>query len=243
MATSFTRPAAALLLAVAACSSHATLITFDERPWILGPDEYAFYANPIDDEYDSLGVDFDTGYRQPANPNSSFSSSQYLLGANGFSITFTEATLPTFVSLTFGSPFYEFRATVTALGADGRVIGQADSGGDYLDSEGNWMSSPYRPRSLASFHDAAGIARLTFGVETNHRLEAMIDNLYFGQVAPVPEPSAFALGAAGLALVGVAARRQRRVRPKRNGASAKAKPLPHWPPLARRASLTHHHHP
>jgi hypothetical protein len=205
----FRRNAVALLLAGTACASHATLITFDERPWVLGPEEYAFWSNPIDGEYDALGVDFGTAYLQPADPDSNFSKSQFILGPNGYSISFTGSSLPTFVSLAFSSPIPDSRATVRALGTNGQLLGSADTGGSYYEN-GELVSTPYHPLSHASFHSEAGISRLQFGTATGFRLEAKFDNLYFGNVPAVPEPASVALWAVGLGVLGMARWRRHR---------------------------------
>ncbi|HEX3139347.1 MAG TPA: PEP-CTERM sorting domain-containing protein, partial [Rhizobacter sp.] len=164
----------------------------------------------IDGWYDSLGVNLGLVFLQPANDPfaNQFSKSQYILGL--LPITFTDATLPTYVSLDFGSPSFEFRATVTALGANGQVIGSANSGGHYLDENYNWVLSPYRPRSFASFHSEGGISRLVFETETHPSVQFKIDNLYFGNVPTVPEPATIALWAAGLGVIGAAMRRRHR---------------------------------
>jgi hypothetical protein len=96
------------------------------------------------------------------------------------------------------------------VGANGQFVGSANTGGQYLDENANWVSTPFNPRSFASFHSESGIASLWFETETFPRLEAKLDNLYFGNVPAVPEPAAIALWAAGLGVIGVAVRRRRR---------------------------------
>ncbi|HEX3139937.1 MAG TPA: hypothetical protein VHQ87_07775, partial [Rhizobacter sp.] len=190
--SAFSRTTAVLLLAGSASATHATFITFDEHPWVDGPGGHAFDSNPITGWYDALGVDLGSAYLQPADSSPNFSHSQYILGPNSYRINFT-GTLPSYVSLNFSSPLYDLRSTVTAEGANGQVIGSADTGGQYFEN-GSWVSSPYNPRSFASFHSDGGISHLLFYTEPGgFRLEAKLDNLYFGNVPAVPEPATIAL--------------------------------------------------
>jgi hypothetical protein len=203
------RCAGAVLLACAASTSHATLITFDERPWVFGPDEYAWYSNPIGDLYDSLGVDIEDGYLQPAGQDPTYANSQFLLGGPSFTIRFT-GTLPTYVSLSFTSPSPTLQATVSATGP-GSFAAMADTGGtSWGGPDVGFVETPYHAHSFASFHSAQGIAQLDFGTFGITRTIGKIDNLYFGNVPAVPEPGALVLGAVGLGLIGAMARRQRR---------------------------------
>jgi hypothetical protein len=209
MSLSTLRSAAmALILASTACASYATLITFDEHPWVLGPDEYAWYANPIDDVYAPLGVDIGSGYLQPAGQDTAYPS-QHLLGGPSFTIRFT-GTLPTYVSLSFTSPSPNLRSTVSSSGP-GSFAAMADTGGFYWGGEDvGFVETPFRGPSVANFHSAQGIALLEFDTYAMSRNIGKIDNLYFGNVAAVPEPGVLALAAVGLGLIGVMARRQRR---------------------------------
>jgi hypothetical protein len=193
-----------LLLGAALPAARATLITFEERPWIYGPEEYAWYSNPITTEYDGLGVRITDGYLQPADPLSAgFPNTQFLLGGPFFGISFTNDVLPSFVSLAFSSPLPGLRATVSAYGTGGTLLGSFDTGGEYwAGPEQGWISSrPYQARSLASFHADSGISFLSFGTEGSTRITGKIDNLYFGQVAAVPEPAMLALWAVGLVVI------------------------------------------
>ena len=201
------RCAAALLLACAASASQATLITFDEHPYVFGPDEYAWYAHPIGDVYDALGVDIADGYLRPIGTDNEYTASQYLLGGPSFSIRFT-GTLPTYVSLSFASPSPPLQSTVTASGP-GSFSDQAQTGGFYWGGPDiGLVETPYRPHSTASFYSLQGIAQLDFSTHGISRNIGKIDNLYFGNVPAVPEPASVVLWAAGLGLIAIAARRR-----------------------------------
>lgn len=203
--------AAVLLCAVTA--AQATLITFDEHPYVPGPpgDEYAWYAHPIDGVYDALGVDIDGGFLRPAEREGSYSRSQFLLGGPFFRISFT-GTLPTYVSLSFTSPAPTLRSTVTASGP-GSFSAMASTGGFYWGGEGvGFIRTPFHEHTVASFHSATGIAQLDFDTFAISRNIGKIDNLYFGNVPAVPEPGALVLGVVGLGLIGAMARRRRRIR-------------------------------
>lgn len=206
---SLARTIGALALLVAGTAAQATLITFDERPYSPAePGDLSFSADMIGDYYDHLGVDLGLAFLRPANYDDDYRS-QFLLGANSFSIRFTDTVLPTYVSLVFGSPLFEFRATVTAFDAAGNLVGTANSGGSFIGSVDplRWDRTPYDPLTRGNFHSDSGIAWLIFETETHPRTEAKFDNLYFGNVPAVPEPATFAMWGAGLAVLAAAARR------------------------------------
>jgi len=196
-----------LALAFASHTAHATFITFDERPWVLGPDEYAWYSNPITTEYDGLGVQFTSAYLQQPFPP--YGASQFILGGPDFSIRFT-GTLPTYVNFSFTSPIPEFRATVGATGSANESLGSFDTGGDYwAGPDLGWVHTHYNAHSFASFSSPNGISSLWFGTEASTRIIGKIDNLYFGFVPAVPEPGSLALMAAGLGLLAAVKHRRR----------------------------------
>lgn len=209
----FPRTTAALLLAGASGASQATLITFDERPracFLL--DCRAWYHDPIGDYYDGLGVNFGGGYSAYLQPADSAYPGDGMDGQYVYmtgDIEFT-GTLPTFVGLDFTSPNPEYRATVLALDINRQVIASVDTGGRYIDQNG-WQYTPYTSENYASFHSESGIWRLDFLLQPgSHSIGGKIDNLYFGDVAAVPEPAAIALWAAGLGVIGVRVARRRR---------------------------------
>jgi hypothetical protein len=209
----FHRTLALLLAACAAApAAHATFISFDERQRHPPASEEGDWSiDPITTEYDALGVRIEGAYLQDEGQDPVYSKSQYILGSNYVRITFTNAILPTYVSLSFSSPQPSFLATVTAIGRNGEVLGAFDTGGSYWSGpdEGWVQDTPYKPHSFASFHSATGISHLNFGVWLGTRNTAKFDNLYFGNVPAVPEPASLAMLAAGLGVVGAAWRRRK----------------------------------
>lgn len=200
----------AVIAATLAGAAQATLITFDERRHApQPPGDMSWNADPIGDFYDPLGVDIHDGYLRPAGGGVAYDASQFLLGGPTFRIEFTGSTLPTFVSLSFTSPFPNFPATVTARGP-GDYVASADTGGIYWDENGQPYETPFNAHSVANFHSPLGIARLDFGAVLTRNI-GQIDNLYFGHVAPVPEPAPLALAGVGALVLALAHRRRRAV--------------------------------
>jgi hypothetical protein len=197
------RRVCALLLVTTSLSAHAALITFDERARVPGTDPWgdAWYADPITNEYDAWGVSINDGYLI-GTPGS-----QQLLGGPSFSVTFT-GTLPTYVNLNFSSPIPPGEAWVTASGA-GYGVTFGTGGDSWSEAANDWVSTPYHPYSFAHFHSEQGIQRLDFSTAFSTRNTGLIDNLYFGNVPAIPEPTTLALWAAGLGVVAAAKRRSR----------------------------------
>ncbi len=201
------------LACLASTAAQAAFITFDEFPYTpLFPDEPGWSDHPITNEYTSLGVVIDGGYLQPAYADPAFGNSQFLLGGPHLSIHFTGDDLPTHVALAFSSPQEGFRATVGAMGTDGRYLGSFDTGGDYFGGpDDGWVRDrPYTAFNLASFSSQTGVRGLFFDVATGTRFMGKIDNLYFGNVPAVPEPATLAMWAAGLGVFALARRRRGR---------------------------------
>lgn len=213
MRRSITAALSAAAFTLVPLAAQATFISFDERPRtpLPGYDPFDWSADPLGDDYDALGVNITGGYLQPTGSDNTYTKSQYLLGGNGFSITFAAGSLPSHVSLSFSSSYGENRAYVVALAADGSEIGRFDTGGLYFAGpEEGWLrDGRFNAHSYASFVSTAGIARLYFGVEGFDRVTAKIDNLYFGNVAAVPEPASLAMLGVGLAVIGAAWRRRK----------------------------------
>jgi hypothetical protein len=192
----------AAVLAACSLSAQATLITFSELPWNPSTDPFPpLDDQPIGDAYAALGVRIDGGYLRGGDDGP---AGQFMLGGNGVSIHFT-GVLPNFVSLDFSSAAGFGGAWVNAQGPGGyakRVDTEGDLSGP---SPGSFLGTH------ASFSSPGGISGLSFENYYNFRLTAAVDNLYFGPVAPVPEPASLALMAAGVA--GLLAGRRRRPAP------------------------------
>lgn len=192
------------LLMLAGFPAHATLITFSEFPYTPEPEDDLYYSSdPIGDDYAALGVHIDDGYRFGATPGA---PAEGMIGGHEPRITFT-GTLPTFVSLNFSSCFAGFAASVSAWTPHGLAGTFSTGGWDISPPDGEWIETPYVPNSVASFHSPDGISQLAFYQVYGTRVTVLVDNLYFGAVPSVPEPSSLALFVAGLGVVGVARRR------------------------------------
>lgn len=191
------RVAAALLLGACAAGAQATLITFDDLPPPYPPDEFA--STPVTTEYASLGLIVNEGYLVGSGVPG---SDQALLGAPTMSLSFT-GTLPTWVSLYVSAPNQDqvyVHATGPGWGASVTTDGWGPPG----------TQTPYRPNQYVSFHSVSGISDLRLSAFYFLRVGMVIDNLYFGNVAPVPEPEAMLLLATGLLTLAVARQRRRR---------------------------------
>ncbi len=200
------RACLAVVLGFAALSAHAVLITFDDLPRAdpAQPD-----SRPVTDEYAALGLIVNNGYLAAAGWNG---PDQSLIGAPHLSVSFTGA-LPTFVSLSVSSYFHD-KVTVNAWGTSGIL--------ETKETEGlggpPGTQTPYRPDQYVSFSNAAGIAQLELGASFFRRYGAYIDDLYFGNSPPVPEPAPFVLAAIGAAVL--AWRKRRLQRRDTSGGSA-----------------------
>lgn len=202
-------PRAALALAAltVAGAAQATLITFDEFPYVHDPLQ-GWSSHPLEGVYDHLGVNLGGAYLQGAGSDSTFPNSQHVLGGSYFALSFTGPSLPTYVSLVLSSIYPGTQATATATGP-GSFSQMADTGGFRNDPDlGDFVTTPYTDRQWVTFHSPQGIAQISFDTYAASRIEAKFDNLYFGDVPMVPEPATLALWAAGLGVIGVA-RRQR----------------------------------
>jgi hypothetical protein len=187
---------AAAVLGLAALHAQAVLITFDDLP---PPDpEGGFASTPVTDEYASFGLIVNGGYLGGSGVPG---TNQVLYGAPTLHLSFT-GDLPNYVSLYVSAP-NEDRVTVEATGPGYARTVRTDG---Y-----SWppeTATPYRDNQYVSFHSATGISNLDLGAFYFLRTGPVIDNLYFGNVAPVPEPGALVLAAAG-GLAMWAARRRR----------------------------------
>jgi hypothetical protein len=181
-------------LAVTSTAAQATLITFDELPWVPGDG----WPPPLPgDTYASLGVLIDGGLL--SRSDDTVSPPQYLLGGNSGSITFT-GELPRYVSFYISSTLSDGESWALASGPGGYSQREGTGGWPGGDSP-HPIPYPEMPvdNSLVSFASASGIERLDFFNAYNQRFSAAVDNLYFGAVPAIPEPAPLALAAIGLA--------------------------------------------
>ncbi|MBL0728003.1 PEP-CTERM sorting domain-containing protein [Piscinibacter sp. HJYY11] len=188
-----------VLLGVHAALAQAVLITFDDLP---PPDpEGGLAGTPVTNEYAPLGLLVNEGYLAGSGVPG---TDQSLYGAPYLSLSFIGGTLPTYVSLYVSAPNRD-RVFVDAAGPGGwaRTV--------VTDGAGWPTSTPYRPNQYVSFHSETGISNLDLSAFYFLRTGPVIDDLYFGNVAPVPEPASLALGAAGVLTLWAV--RRRRARP------------------------------
>lgn len=185
-----------VLLGACATLANAVLITFDDLPPPADPGQLA--GTPVTDEYAALGLVVNEGYLAGSGVPG---SDQSLYGAPYLSLSFIGGTLPTYVSLYVSAPARD-RVSVDARGPGGW--------GQTFETDGaGWPdSTPYRPNQYVSFHSASGISNLDLSAFYFLRTGPVIDNLYFGNVAPVPEPASLLLGAAGVLTLWAARRRR-----------------------------------
>ena len=203
------RTAAAATIALASASAQATLITFDELPWV--PID-AWFEAPVTTQYASLGVTFDQGFLTQTNYNGAPPAhiNQYLMGGHDLQVSFSGA-LPHYVNFNMSSPWGETSESYAiAVDAQGKEIGRGRTGGIYPDGSQDppWRQDlPYKENRLISFASQAGISSLYFYDAYGSRLSSSIDNLYFAAVPAVPEPATLALLGAGLVVLVVGRRR------------------------------------
>ena len=194
--------AAAATLSIAAAPAAAAFVTFEEFPYEQGE----MLGQPITDQYASFGVLVNDGY-MGMGPG----TDQFLAGGSGFSISFTGAMQPRYVSFNMSSMDIPGAEAYVRAFNGSQQVGFGRTGGFFPTENGPQQVLPYVPDRLISFAVPGGISQLSFSNSYIHRFTARIDNLYFGLVPAVPEPPALLLFAAGLPLlVGVARWRARR---------------------------------
>lgn len=200
------RALAAAVLGLAAMHAQAVLITFDDLPPPEDPDQFA--GTSVTNEYAGLGLLVNEGYLAGSGVPG---TNQALYGAPYLSLSFIGGTLPTYVSLYVSAPNRD-KVSVDARGPGGW--------GDTVETDGfSWppgSETPYRPNQYVSFHSETGISNLDLTAFYFLRTGPVIDNLYFGNAAPVPEPASLVLAlAGGLSLWAV---KRLRTRPSRRAA-------------------------
>lgn len=180
----------ALLIACALppLAAHATLITFDDL--VFASTTGCFCDQPISNQYTSLGLLVDGGFLAQGGP-SVVSPPNYLLGSNYLTLSFLEP-LPTLVTLYVSAENADV-IYLHAYNASDRVQSV-----NTLGWAGPFNDTPYTPRQFVSLSHADGISRFTLEGFYNLRVEASVDNLFFGAPAAVPAPPILPLMEMGL---------------------------------------------
>jgi PEP-CTERM motif len=191
------RLALATMFATTLGAAQAAWIGFDD----LTPTEYPDSwwdtdVNPIDPQaYADQGVVIEGGWLWPGDyPQQSMRASA------GTRITFSGASLPTHVSL-----------HVRWLPEDILNI-RASGPAGYTDNFHLWgyEFGPSPPRDFGdqriSFSSSSGISSVSFSDSVFMRFPAYVDNIWFGNVAAVPEPAPLLL--AGIGVLALWARRR-----------------------------------
>ncbi len=185
-----TRVAFAASLAASCGTANAAWIGFDDLT--VGEGDFHIwtpYVQPIDPQaYAAQGVILEGGWLWPGQPP----FSQSMRPSDAARITFATGALPTHVSL-----------HVTWLPED--ILNIQASGPDgYSTTFHSWgyEFGPSAPANFGnqriSFTSASGISSLSFGNSVFMRFAPYVDNIYFGNVAAVPEPAPLLLAGAGL---------------------------------------------
>jgi hypothetical protein len=195
------RTALAAVLCTQALAAQAVLITFDDLP---PPDpEGGFGSTPVSNEYASLGLVIDGFLGGSGVPG----TNQVVYGAPSLNLSFIGASLPNYVSMYVSAP-NEDKVSVNASGPGGW--------GQSVDTDGySWppgTETPYRDNQYVSLYSPTGISNVNLTAFYYLRTGPVIDNLYFGNVAPVPEPASLAALATGLLVLGAGASLGRRSR-------------------------------
>lgn len=184
-------------------TAHAAWIGFDDL--IAEDGDFSIwnpYVQRIDPQaYASQGVIIEGGWLWPG-----LAPSQMMRASGETRITFTSATLPTHVSLHvrwLPEDVFDLRAS----GPGGYSTAFHLYG---------YQDGPNAPRGFGnqriSFSSASGISSLSFGDSIFMRFPAYVDNIYFGNVAAVPEPAPLLL--AGIGALALFWARRRATRPR-----------------------------